>query len=175
MGGALQEGDDVTVNELDNRFAEGYQPNWDIDKKVGDQGELFVRRIVTGLESGSIEVKTDEKARLTGNVFVEFRCRYRGRYEKSGLAVTTAEFWAFVVGINSMAIIVSVELLKDLCKELLYNHPRRGGEMGVLEDSAYYVKCVRGSHPTHGVRVPIKTLLEWSLNPPSVESPKLFE
>jgi hypothetical protein len=76
-----------------NRMSEGYEPRFDIDLEVGRQGELFVARIVDSIAASRHEVKTDEKALLTGNIFLEVQCLYRGRWERSGIARTEAEVW----------------------------------------------------------------------------------
>ena len=64
---------------------------FDIDLRFGQQAEGECMRLLllrAGIEF--IEVKADEKARSTGNVFIEYR--QRGR--PSGIAVTTAQLYA---------------------------------------------------------------------------------
>jgi hypothetical protein len=61
---------------------------WDIDLRDGQMAESTLARL---LGECRIEVKTDEICRKSGKLFVEFECRAR----KSGLAVTTAAYWAF--------------------------------------------------------------------------------
>lgn len=118
-----------------NRLATGYEPTFDIDAEVGRQGELFIASVVDAARSASIEVKTDERAAITGNFYVEFECRGK----PSGIAVTSCELWAFVLG--DSAWVVPVSTLKELARLRL----RQG----------HVKECERGSHPTRGVIVPI--------------------
>ena len=66
----------------------GYNPNWDIDLKFGEDGENWI--LLLGSDKSKIEVKTerDDWAR-TGNIAIEFQ--FRGN--PSGIAKTTADWW----------------------------------------------------------------------------------
>lgn len=125
------------------RMAEGYEPRFDIDAEVGHQGEMFVVDIISALQHGSCEVKTDERASLTGNLYVEYECKTRTGWQPSGIATTSAEVWAFVVG--PLALCIPVAVLKDIAR-----HYHRQGNRA---------ECIRGSHPTKGVLVPWRHLL----------------
>lgn len=138
-----------------DRFAAGRNPNWDIDQEIGSQGEVFVASVIDTLkDGGSIEVKTDVYAPETGNVYVEFRCRYFGKYKPSGIAVTTAKLWAFVLA-SEVVVITPTDRLKDLAR--YYHH------LGRVRDGG-----LKGSHPTKGVLIPVTHLLGGLMNPPAV-------
>lgn len=123
-----------------DRMSEGYVPSHDIDAEVGHQGQLFVANLIDAFAHGTVEVKTDEKAQQTGNVYIEFRCKGR----PSGIATTEAEMWVFVVG------------------DLILAAP----SARVLEEAreAYTTfgskSCGRGSHPTEGVTPKLTWLAE---------------
>ncbi len=128
-----------------DRMADGYEPRFDIDMEIGRQGEIFITSVIDAMKGGaSCEVKTDEKSAVTGNIYVEFECFRLGRWQKSGIATTEAEVWAFVLG--SAALCIPTDKLKVLAR--LRWHA--GGER----------ECTRGSHPTKGVIIPIPWLLK---------------
>ena len=62
------------------------------------------------LREARIEVKSDRKAQATGNVFVEFSYRKR----PSGIATTTAEWWAIEVALDRWLLIPTPKL-QSLC------------------------------------------------------------
>lgn len=79
---------------------------FDIDLRNGQAREdalvyVFLRALV--------EVKSDRKARETGNVFVE----YRQPSGLSGIATTTAQWWAFEID-DDVWILVPTEKLRAL-------------------------------------------------------------
>lgn len=127
------------------RFADGFEPRFDIDAAYGRQGELFIGSVISALRDGSAEVKTDAQSLRTGNLYVEMRCWRRGQWRKSGLATTTAETWSFVLGTTGLALVVAVDLLKSIAGDLW-----RAGRVAEERD---------GSHPTKGVLVPIARLI----------------
>ena len=73
--------------------------DWDIDYANGLEGEHKVADILGG-NIESVEVKRDIKWLETGNIYVETECFYQtsGQWEPSGLSVTKATHWAFVLG-----------------------------------------------------------------------------
>lgn len=100
------------------------------------------RHIVDAMAAGSIEVKTDEMAMKTGRVFVEYECKRFGGWAKSGIATTTAELWAFVVASDTVLVVPTVRL-RAAVKRVYKLQP------GLRKE------CVRGSHPTRGVAIPL--------------------
>jgi hypothetical protein len=132
------------------RHLPGYVPEFDLDAKVGRQGELIVKDVVRALEAGASETKNDVQALRTGNLFVEFRCKSQrtGLYEASGIAgKTAAEVWCFVVDAeHGVTIVVSRNHLLALS--------RRAYSEGRIKPGG-----LKGKNPTQGVLVPISWLL----------------
>ena len=128
-----------------DRLSEGYEPRWDLDYEVGRQGELWVQDIADSLRSDAREVKVDERFADTGNVYVEYECRYRGQYRPSGIAITEAPVWVFVLQSEGLALVVSTDLLRGVSRE-----GYRAGRVA---------ECSRGSYPTRGVLVPVARLI----------------
>lgn len=128
---------------MTDRLAIGYEPRFDHDAAFGHQAEMWTANIVHALESGSAEVKHDAIAARTGNVYVEYECKRRGRYVPSGIQTSIADVWVFVLCNTSLCVVVATETLRSAA---------RGGGHRRAE-------CVRGSHPTRGVLVPIAWLL----------------
>lgn len=126
-----------------DRLAEGYQPDFDIDAAVGRQGELLVNSVIAALRDGTAEVKTDERAAQTGNVYVEWSCLRRNAWHPSGIAATKADVWAVVIG--RVVIVAPREVVLEAAREA-YREGRR-------------VACTVGSHPTQGVTLPIDSLI----------------
>lgn len=129
-----------------DRVPDGYEPEFDIDLKRGQQGEMFVRDIIDALSEGGhrIEVKRDDRSQGTGNIYVEYECKRRGRFVPSGLSSTQAQLWVFVLEVHHMAVCISVERLKELGRDAY-----RQGRIAEEKD---------GSHPTKGVLIPLTTL-----------------
>jgi len=115
------------------------EPRFDLDPRRGQQGELFVSGIISGLQNGTTEVKTDDEASRTGNLYIETECLRSGAYQPSGLSTTEADTWAFVI--HDVMLAVPTKRLRELLPKL----PR--GE------------CKRGSHPTRGRLLPISGLI----------------
>ena len=61
-----------------------------------------------------IEVKNDQKAHLTGNVFIE----YESRGKPSGIATSEAEYYCIVIN-NSRFIIIPKDELKNICRKYI--------------------------------------------------------
>jgi hypothetical protein len=74
--------------------------DFDLDYSNGLKGENIVDDVVKALCTGStIEVKTDLRWKETGNIYIETECFYQTSqsWEPSGLSVTKATHWAFVL------------------------------------------------------------------------------
>jgi len=71
--------------------------SFDLDFSYGRKGEQLVEELLT--EGKRIEVKRDRKWHLTGNVYIEVECFFTkdNAWAPSGLAITEAEYWAFVL------------------------------------------------------------------------------
>lgn len=71
--------------------------SFDLDFSYGKGGENLVEQLLTG--GKTIEVKRDRKWWSTNNVYIEVECWYLSSqsWEPSGLSVTKADYWAFVL------------------------------------------------------------------------------
>lgn len=127
-----------------NRLAKGYEPRWDIDRAVGAIGEDLVGDVIAGLVDGSTEVKTDERALHTGRIYIEHACLIGGKWERSGIETTEADYWAIVLG-RRVVVAIPVSVIRAI--------------HGAAIQRRAFAECPRGSHPTKGVTVPISELL----------------
>ena len=86
--------------------------DWDIDFSIGKEGEDYVEGVLRAILTGTIEVKRDLKWLQTGNIYVETECFYQTsqQWEASGLSVTKASHWAFVLA--DMVLILPTDDLK---------------------------------------------------------------
>ena len=68
-----------------------------MDFGYGRKGEQLVEELLT--EGKRIEVKRDRKWWSTNNIYIEVECFFRKSmsWEPSGISVTEAEYWAFVL------------------------------------------------------------------------------
>lgn len=143
------------VSGYADRIAQGRNPEWDIDWEIGKNGELFVLDVIQSLKDGArVEVKTDLWAAATGNIYIEYMCRYFGEYKPSGIAVTTAEIWALVLA-TEVIVFTPVDRLKAVARYYYALGRRKNGG-------------TNGSHPTWGVLVPVANLLRNLMNPPEL-------
>lgn len=71
--------------------------DFDLDLTFGQEGESLVKELLTGGQT--IEVKRDRKWVSTGNVYVETECFFNrtNSWGPSGINVTKANYWAFVL------------------------------------------------------------------------------
>jgi hypothetical protein len=71
--------------------------SFDLDFGYGRKGEKLVEELLTG--GKTVEVKRDRKWWITNNLYIEVECWFMKSksWEPSGLMVTTAEYWAFVL------------------------------------------------------------------------------
>lgn len=92
---------------------------FDLDLRYGVGREDALARVLT---LSTVEVKSDRKCELTGNVFVEYR--YRGR--PSGIAATTASHWAIEV-VADVFVLLPTAYLKRLCRLALAAGMRKPG------------------------------------------------
>jgi len=131
----------------EDRVPDTYKPEFDIDIKRGKQGEMFVQDIVDAMSKGGhrIEIKRDDMSQVTGNIYVEYRCKRRGAWAPSGISTTEAQVWVFVLDLGNLAVCISTERLRGLVKEA---HSR--GRKAEEKD---------GSHPTKGVLVRLTDLV----------------
>lgn len=91
--------------------------NWDLDYRDGILGE---KKIADLLSMDTVEVKTDRRWKYTGNLYIETECYYKttDTWEKSGIMVSKATHWAFVLE-DSVLIVPTYRL-----REAIYDNPR---------------------------------------------------
>jgi len=79
--------------------------SFDLTYQLGLGAERVVDAFFKG-DKANIEVKRDMRWLDTGNLFIETHCYYQqsGKYEESGILVTTATSWVFVMGQAKLAI-----------------------------------------------------------------------
>jgi len=119
-----------------------------LDLAFGEDTELALVALFNGIQNGSIrlEVKTDDLAVHTGNLYLEYEHKPRGAIDHmpSGIATTRADWWAFQVG--PVTILSPTSTWRDLGREAFRRGLRR--------------ECARGDNPTRGVVLPIADMLD---------------
>ena len=118
--------------------------DWDIDFRYGQQGEQTVKDL---LSIETVEVKRDRRWKETGNLFIETSCFYvnEGVTKRSGLLVTKATHWAFVL--EDLTLIVSRE---DLFATLM-QYGRK-------------VECNIEPNVSTGYLITVAQLLQWQVD-----------
>lgn len=117
---------------------------FDIDLLTGEAAENRLREI---FDAGAplLEVKSDEKSRETGRLFIEYRQKGRD----SGISVTEADWWAFET-YPSVYIILPTARLREAARRAYRDASRRkrGGDFdnyeGVLVPIEWIVPTERG-------------------------------
>lgn len=99
---------------------------FDLDLRHGKIREAEVRRI---LARSRIELKSDGKAQETGNLYIEFRCRGR----KSGIAVSTAEYWMIEYATGAFVLMPYWLLRRMAAKAYREGKIVRGGDQDATE------------------------------------------
>jgi len=84
--------------------------SFDLDFGYGRKGEQLVEELLTG--GKTVEVKRDRKWIITNNLYVETECFFKKRnaVAPSGLSVTEAAYWAFVL--EGSTLIVPTDALR---------------------------------------------------------------
>ena len=75
--------------------------DWDIDLRYGQQGEIYVNNLLAS-PIETVECKRDRRWRETGNLFIETHCYSSqvGTWYESGISITRATHWAFILDDN---------------------------------------------------------------------------
>jgi hypothetical protein len=78
--------------------------SFDLDFRYGVEGETLVKDLLSG--GRTVEVKRDRKWHATNNLYIEVECWYQRSqsWEPSGLMVTKAEYWAFVLEAGTLMV-----------------------------------------------------------------------
>lgn len=120
----------------------GYEPRWDLCLDFGQGGERLVAEVLGG--GATVETKRDAVAKRTGNLYVECWCWRQGTWHASGFAATQAAWASFVIGEPEFVLTVPTAIVVELASSGRY--PSR--------------PMTRGSHPTWGVLVPVRAVLD---------------
>lgn len=141
-----------------DRMSDGYEPRFDIDLAVGKQGEMWVHHVIDAIQRGSsVEIKTDEMASMTGRIYLETACLYGSEYRHSALSTTPCELWAHVLAGD--VVVIAPTWRYQYAAKKAWKKPGLRKHMR------------RGSHPTYGLLVPLRNLLEWLMEAPAVAEP----
>lgn len=124
-------------------------PDFDLDLQWGQEAEGEVMQLLQG---GRIEVKRSSIAHRDGRFFVEYQCDKgaTGKFEKSGICTSKADYWALVFDALDVIVLVPRRRLYQLTKAAYNSDEKNRQDAGK-----------NGSCPTKGVLVPL--LSEWLL------------
>lgn len=103
---------------------------FDLDLRQGKLREGALGKLLAATAK-TVEVKSDRKCRNSGNLFVEYR--QKGR--PSGIATTTADYWAFEFDVDNW-LIVPTEKLRQIARKIYRRSPRNrvhGGDFDQYE------------------------------------------
>ena len=124
--------------------------DWDLDLRYGQEGGGSVRRVLT-IET--VEVKSDRRWKVTGNIYIETSCYHvsDGEFKRSGIATSKATHWAFKL--EDLTLIVTKE---DLIETL----------------NSYGVKtaCNIEPNPSKGYLITVESLLKWQVKKTQVHN-----
>ena len=123
------------------------QPDFDIDREIGAQAELWVLEVRKAFaQTGRIEVKAPAPFLREQTFYVEYACLWRdGKWHPSGIKTTKAPLQFFKFGSLPGGLVVETEWLKRACK-IAYGKPLARK------------RCRRGSNPTRAVVVGLADL-----------------
>ena len=117
---------------------------WDVDLAEGVEREDAFARV---MKHGTVEHKRDYGCLDTGNLYVEYRQTCSdGTDRPSGIAVSTADYWAFEFA-EEHWLIVPTEGLRALAREVYRKYPNRRVKGG-------------DGKKTEGVLLPIAKLVQ---------------
>lgn len=89
----------------------GNKSDWDLDLRFGQEGEVAANALLTA-PIETVEVKRDKRWKDTGYLYIETECwsDVPQHWYKSGLSVTKASHWSFVL--EDILITIPTEKLK---------------------------------------------------------------
>jgi hypothetical protein len=87
--------------------------SFDLDFRYGYAGEQLVEELLTN--GKTVEVKRDRRWHETGNLYIEVECWYNitQSWQASGIAVTEADYWAFVLE-ESVLMIPTINVIQAI-------------------------------------------------------------
>lgn len=118
------------------------RPEWDINAAFGDVGEHTVRAL---LDDPTVEVKRKRLHDLA--FYVEQQCDFggRGQYRDSGITISRAEYWAYVIGESGIVVLLPTRIVRD----------------AITQPSARAVNCAQDpQYPTRGKLVNLAAILQ---------------
>ena len=118
-----------------------FNNNFAHDLEIGQQYEGMFANILRGK---TLEIKTDLLAHKTGNIAIE----YEYREKPSGIAKTTADYWAYILPnaeIKNIILLMETSQLKHVARELS-KHPKN-------------IRCGGDDNASKMVLVPIQRLI----------------
>jgi hypothetical protein len=123
------------------------EPDFDLNLVEGKQAEFWVDDIRKALGgSAEVEVKAPKPWLKEQSFYVEYECKKKAGWSKSGIATTKAKIWLIKFGSLPGGLVVETEWL------------RRAGRLSYKRGKIK--ECQRGSHPTRGVTVSLRELWE---------------
>jgi len=87
--------------------------SFDLDFRYGYAGEQLVEELLTN--GKTVEVKRDRRWHKTGNLYIEVECWYNSTqsWQASGIAITEADYWAFVLE-ESVLMIPTINVIQAI-------------------------------------------------------------
>lgn len=92
------------------------------DLSFGEESEDWVKSLFTG--SFKVEVKSDRRALVTGNLYIEVYSRSK----PSGISTTDADYWIYKIDGIDTTIIIPTSRLKELVKTHYKGLFKHGGD-----------------------------------------------
>jgi len=161
--------------------AKGYEPRFDIDyNERGVPGEKYAEAIREAIFRDRIEVKTDHLMATTGNVYVEFEQKSRaGAWIASGIAKCESELWMFASPSQQGALVIVTSTLKEVARSVWQKSSLRPATICKADPQRpdHHDRSVVGccpyesseTRPTHGIKVPVKLLMDFAWTAPIAE------
>ena len=126
-----------------------------LDLREGTAAERLAKEILSG-EHGTVEVKREWYVSSSGNVAIEYKCRGR----PSGIATSTATWWAFVLDGAKYGHEVVVLIKRTRLREMAREFYKKG-----------YLKPGGDDGASRMVLIPVEELVKWV---PSMVAPELI-
>lgn len=95
------------------------EPRFDLDLKWGIEAERKIRKLFRCFVSDDPRVEVKRKRYIDLKFYIETHCD-KGRtgcYAPSGISVTTAELWAFLIDDSGLYILMPTRLVRDALDE----------------------------------------------------------
>lgn len=92
------------------------EPRFDLDLSYGQEGEKLIGAFLSWIAEGNNQIEVKRKSYLDLEFYVETHCDKgrTGTYQPSGISVTTATAWAFVLGDTNISVIIPTVELRAL-------------------------------------------------------------